>query len=497
MTTILYENSFASHEKAICWSEKNDTKPNQITKGSTKKYFFNCDKCGHEFLKQINLIKKLVGWCSYCSNNNLCDDSNCKICFDKSFASNDKSLFWSNKNELKPRQVFKVSAKKYLFDCSVCKHEFINNPSHVSNGRWCPYCCLPQKQLCGKKECSDCYNKSFASHEKANFWSNKNEQKPEFVLKKGDKRIWFNCDKCNHDFETQIKHITKGQWCPYCNSCKLCEDTECLYCFNRSFASHEKSKYWSTKNDILARQVVKGSSQKYWFDCDKCKHDFEKVINAITGERDGWCPYCTNKRMCYSDNCHDCYNKSFASHEKIKYWSPKNTENPRHLFQCNSNRYWFNCDKCNLEFETILYNVKSGYWCPFCVNKTETKFYKIMKELFPSILYQFKTEWCKNKTYLPFDFCITDSKIIIELDGPQHFTQIMNWKSPEDQKIKDKYKETCANDNGYSTIRIVQSDIFDDTYDWLNELCTSIEEIKNGDEIMNVYLCKNGEYETY
>lgn len=55
----------------------------------------------------------------------------------------------------------------------------------------------------------------------------------------------------------------------------------------------------------------------------------------------------------------------------------------------------------------------------------------------------------------------------------------------------------CSNNNGYSTIRIVQSDIFDDTYDWLKELCSSIEEVKNGDEIINVYLCKNNEYEFY
>ncbi|MCX6307797.1 MAG: ATP-binding protein, partial [Bacteroidia bacterium] len=33
-------------------------------------------------------------------------------------------------------------------------------------------------------ECIDCYNKSFASHEKAKYWSNKNELKPEFVLKR-------------------------------------------------------------------------------------------------------------------------------------------------------------------------------------------------------------------------------------------------------------------------------------------------------------------------
>jgi very-short-patch-repair endonuclease len=277
----------------------------------------------------------------------------------------------------------------------------------------------------------------------------------------------------------------------------LCNNDECKECFNKSFASHEKAKFWSSKNSISPRQIVQGTGEKYWFNCDKCSHEFIKDIHAITGERSGWCIYCANKKMCDNDDCKECFNKSFACHEKVKFWSLKNTKNPRHLFQGDSGRYWFNCNKCNLDFETVLYNVKTGCWCPYCINKTETKFYKIMKELFPSIIHQFKVEWCKNKTHLPFDFCIPEHKIIIELDGPQHFTQIMEWKTPEEQLITDKYKEKCANDNNYSVIRIIQNDIFNDTYNWLKELCKIIKELKNGNDVANVYLCKNNEYNLY
>jgi len=572
---IPFEKSFASHEKAKYWSDKNEVKPFQISKGTDKKYWFNCNVCSHEFLIQLNVVSR-GGWCNYCSNRNLCDNNNCKLCFAKSFASHEKAKYWSSKNELTPRNVFKVSAKKYLFKCNSCNHEFINNPSHVSNGRWCPYCCVPQKQLCGDKDCNDCYNKSFASHEKAKYWSNKNEIKPEFVLKNGDKRIWFNCDICSHDFEKQIKYVSKDGWCPYCNSYKLCENNDCITCFNRSFASHEKSKYWSSKNNILSMQVVKGSGEKYWFNCDKCSHDFEKQINAITGEKEGWCPYCANQKMCHKDECIDCYNKSFASHEKVKCWSSKNTENPRHLFQGDSNKYWFNCDKCSHDFESILYSIKSGYWCPYCSNsklcidenckdcynksvisheimkswiwscknaenprqifkycnkkywfkcnicsndferapcslggkyynvvcsfcryKTELKLYDKIKKYFYSILRDFKQEWCKKINFLPFDFCIPEYKIIIELDGPQHFVQISCWKDLEIVKENDKFKEECANNNGYSIIRLLQKDVMNDTYDWEKELCDAVEEIKTSNEITNIYLSKNDEYDNF
>jgi len=68
--------------------------------------------------------------------------------------------------------------------------------------------------------------------------------------------------------------------------------------------------------------------------------------------------------------------------------------------------------------------------CPCCMNKTEGKFYKFMKEIYPNVIHQFKVDFCKNKKHLPYDFCIPEYKIIIELDGPKHFRQISNWSTP-------------------------------------------------------------------
>ena len=153
--------------------------------------------------------------------------------------------------------------------------------------------------------------------------------------------------------------------------------------------------------------------------------------------------------------------------------------------------------KTHNAFNQTPYKHLKGNGCPICVNKTEAKLYEKIQPFYTTILTQFKQEWCKKISYLPFDFCITEYKIIIELDGPQHFQQISNWSSPEEQFENDKYKEKCANDNGYSVIRLLQENVFYDTYDWVKYLCEAIEEIKNGDEIVNIYLCKNGEYDRY
>jgi len=142
-------------------------------------------------------------------------------------------------------------------------------------------------------------------------------------------------------------------------------------------------------------------------------------------------------------------------------------------------------------------HINSGYGCVLCQNKTEGKLYEKLQSLYPTIITQFKQEWCKKITYLPFDFCIPELKIIIELDGRQHFQQVRNWSSPEEQFENDIYKQKCANENGYSVIRLLQEDVFNDSYDWNKELCETIENIKNNNDFKNVYLCKNCEYKHY
>ena len=46
-----------------------------------------------------------------------------------------------------------------------------------------------------------------------------------------------------------------SDYCPNSNRIKLCSDDDCQICFNKSFASHEKSKYWSDDNITIPRLV--------------------------------------------------------------------------------------------------------------------------------------------------------------------------------------------------------------------------------------------------
>jgi very-short-patch-repair endonuclease/DNA-directed RNA polymerase subunit RPC12/RpoP len=191
-----------------------------------------------------------------------------------------------------------------------------------------------------------------------------------------------------------------------------------------------------------------------------------------------------------------CFNNSFASIERSKQLNDK-IINPRNLFKSTNKKFKFDCETCNKDFETQLSSVSKGIWCPYCVNKTELILFNSLKEFYITLERQFKVEWCKNKKHLPFDFIIEERKIIIELDGKQHFEQVGKWLSPEETMTNDLYKMKCANDNGFSVIRILQKDVYKNKYDWLSELISNIEKITYENRVQNIYMCKNNEYKNF
>ena len=486
-----YEKSFVSSNKAKYWSNKNELKPRYVFKSTNKKYWFDCI-CGHKFDKQLNDINK-DGWCPYCANKKLCNLNQCKQCFENSFESCDKAKYWSDKNELKPRDVFKNSHNKYWFDCK-CGHTFESSLRSINNS-WCPYCSNPPLKICDSNECKQCYEKSFASNNFSKYWSDKNELKPRYVFKSANKKYWFDCT-CGHTFDCSLGNINNDRRCPYCANPpkQLCDLEDCKQCYKKSFASSDKAKYWSNKNKLKPRYIFKFANKKYWFDCI-CGHTFDCSLGNITSNGN-WCCYCANKALCDNIDCNKCFEKSFASSDKAKYWSNKNKLNPRQIFKNSHIKYIFICDENHI-FNMNTANITNGCWCPYCVNKTEQKLHEQLIKLYPTLQQQYKVEWCKKKTYLPFDFVIPEYNIIIELDGPQHFIQISNWSSPKEQQINDKFKIDCANKNNYSVIRLTQEDVFYDTYDWLDELNQNIQKIINEKVIQNIYMCKNNEYDVF
>lgn len=233
----------------------------------------------------------------------LCGDEDCKICFDRSFASSEKSKYWDESNELKPINIFRGTDKKYKFKCGECDHVFEVSPNNISNvNQWCTYC--KGHTLCGVDECKQCFDRSFASISRSKFWHKSNKKTPKDIFKNTHTKYKFKCHKCHHTFEMAPYNITSGnQWCPYCtpNTAKFCNSKKCDHCFKKSFASNKKSEFWAESNIVLPRYVTKNSGKKYEFICNKCDRIFKMSPRDIN--RGCWCPNCVNK-----------------THKKLKDW---------------------------------------------------------------------------------------------------------------------------------------------------------------------------------
>ncbi len=368
-----------------------------------------------------------------------------------------------------------------IFICAECDENPVDLNLIIGNTRQCYDCYLKEyeecnnigKKLCNRMECKYCFYKSFASNIRAKNWSRQNEKSPREIMRNTNYKFLFDCKECLHTFEITPYNITnRNSWCRYCAipSRILCNDIKCDHCFNRSFASHPKAKYWNfLKNEKSPREVFKLSHIKYWFICDICSHTFDSTLGNITS-KNSWCPYCAGNKLC-PDECDHCFNKSFASHPRAKNWNySKNNKTPREVFLFSHDKYWFDCDICSNTFNMCLCHVSNNVWCPACKNKTENKLFEFFKTIIPSIIFQFNPEWCINSATnkkLPFDFCDNDNKIIIELDGKQHFEDMKCWYSiSKDVSDRDIHKMKQALENNYSLIRIIQQEIYKDKYNY-------------------------------
>ena len=529
---ISFDKSFDSYEgktekgkfKKDCWviEKNNGLTPRDVTLHNGGNFWFQCDKCPHLFYKRISEIsrkgKKGNGWCPYCAGKKLCGDPECLHCLDRSFASyqgkTENGKFKKDCLILEGIDetlytIFISKNKDYLFNCDTCPHNFKSSPNGITseNGNWCPYCSKPCKKMCKDDKCYFCYQNSFSSYQGKT--DNGKLKKDCWIIEKNggltsrditlscEQKYWFQCDNCPHQFNSRLANITKKsgrpRWCPYCFGHKLCYEEDCNHCYQRSFAGYNrktesgklKKDCWIIeKNDgLMPRQIKKGTERKFWFQCDQCPHQFTNTLSGVSTGR--WCIYCARRKLCNDINCQFCLDRSFEGYEgltpngklKKECWIiEKNGDiTPRDIFRGkNKSKYWFKCDICNSEFESTVNQMTNfSTWCPHCVNKTEQMFQSWFKDNYEYKLQsQKRFQWCKNpetNRILPFDFCIPELKLIIEIDGDQHFRQVRDWKAPELQKERDVFKMNLALSNGYTTIRIYQPDIYSNRNNWDKE----------------------------
>jgi hypothetical protein len=132
--------------------------------------------------------------------------------------------------------------------------------------------------------------------------------------------------------------------------------------------------------------------------------------------------------------------------------------------------------------------------CPSCVHKGEG----LVSEFLKSNFYEYSKEW--NPLFLDskrMDFHVPKINTCFEIDGLQHFTQVWNWKSPEEQRSNDIDKMKKCVDNGISIIRIYQPSIKKMDHNWKKYLSNSITYIIKLTEPVIIFPKNIPQYDIY
>jgi hypothetical protein len=454
---------------------KNTIKPEDVSAGCHKKVWWLCPEtcsegCKHEWEAVVYNRCGNESRCPYCSGN--------KICIHSSIVTThpEIALQWHPaKNNIKPKSVSAGSNKKIWWLCPEtcsegCKHEWETTIEHrCMSESGCPHC--SNRKIC-------IHTSIVSTHPEiaAEWHPKKNIIKPETVSAGSNKKVWWLCPNtcsggCKHEWEATIYDRCESEsGCPYCVNQKICIHTSI------ATTNPQITAQWHpTKNTIRPEDVSAGSNKKVWWLCHEicsggCKHEWEATIkDRYAGYG---CPYCSG-RTC-------CIHTSIATTHPIiaSQWHPtKNNIGPENLSAGSGKKVWWLCHDIRNkerkhEWKAIIANRCNGTGCPTCKNKTARKLFDYIKSIFPDAISEYRANWCKNpftNKHLPFDIYIPSLKVIIELDGAQHFRQVLNWGDTNYTQLKDVYKMHAATEQGLHIIRLIQEDVYAKPLEWLDE----------------------------
>ena len=201
----------------------------------------------------------------------------------------------------------------------------------------------------------------------------------------------------------------------------LCGESECNSCYDNSFARHhpDKSLEWSSRNTLKPYQVTKSNTNKFWFDCSICDHEYQMSLNNI--HKGAGCRYCGGTYICENIECVVCHEKTFLflSPERSKYWSEKNEKGPDRVFNSSGDTILFNCKQCNHEYEMRAADANdlSGKGCPYCAKQRlcpdSAKCHDCYIKSFASFDPETVACWSKNNPYSPSQYFMYANKNVL------------------------------------------------------------------------------------
>lgn len=428
----------------------------------------------------------------------LCRQDDCDVCGPRRVPKDIIEKYWIfEKNPgIDPYvDVTRGSNKEAWFICKECGHHtYVRIHKFVGRNRGCTFCSKKGEFLCKDPNCHVCNERRDPIMLKNWIYDRNPGVNPLTIPKSSSKRFWMICRICDHPTYVQINNYTgQNEGCEYCGIGEfLCGDPNCHTCNERR--DPDMLKYWMFEKNpgINPLTIPKSSNKQFWMRCWICGHPTYVHMSDYTGQNKG-CEFCNRYGLCDNPECQDCPSKRFSNHPMSVYLNEEATGFSVRDVKLNSHKTgMFDCPFCDKEYEALIDNVSKNHWCPCRKNKTEHMVLDWAAKMYPEydVISQLQLPGLPRKK---FDVTIKDLKVIIEIDGRQHFRDMKCWDS-ESIVVQDNdvNKMRHAIQEGYSVIRILQEDIWDNRFDWREvlyvvvKLCTSS---------LCFFIHRNGEYD--
>lgn len=362
------------------------------------------------------------------------------------------------------------------YECFCGKH-FIELPCKVKNGTRKSCGCLASINISKSKTQKSFYDWCIETSNEyiLELWDyDLNEISPQEVSYKNNKPRYFKCINHNDNHHSELKYLNhivergiSNIQCTQCNSFGQ-------YVIDNFGLDYFKN-IWSSENDANPFEISKSSSKKIFLNCYETKYHGDYQVSCHKFYNGVRCPYCNRNsgKVHKKDSFGSVYNYI------MDRWSDENELDPYTLSPMCDKYIWLKCERGRHDdYITKINNaVKANFNCPMCINESTTS--KLQNKVYQYItdMYGFHidTEFnCKlnmiNPTtnrILPYDNEIDEIKLIIEVNGLQHYESLHSWNeisskrngtTPEYEleqiKYRDSLKREHAINNGYTFLEI-------------------------------------------
>lgn len=251
----------------------------------------------------------------------------------------------------------------------------------------------------------------------------------------------------------------------------------------KNFGENAIQKYWSNKNTVSPFSINAQSNKKVYIQCQNKNYHVYQIspANFCRGNR---CPFCSGKRGRVMPQ--DSLGAKFP--QVIAMWSTKNKLSPFEITFKSHKSVWLTCpEHKHPDFQKIVAQCTTTgrFHCPKCTQERRRSY--LEEEVYNYLCkfgYPVLTEHqCTLRPInpetgmpLPYDNQISDLKLIVEVNGIQHY-ELGGWhitaakksgKTPQEEFeglwYRDKLKKQFALDNGYHYIAISYKDVENGNY---------------------------------